>query len=129
MTLTSGPRTVDVDDVRRRHRIEDVVAASGVELHRAGRGWMGCCPFHDDATASLSVAGVPDRFHCFGCGASGDVIDYVGRLHGVGFREAVAVLEHTMTGRTSPNPTAPVPAAVRTRRLRPCLRCRRGSRL
>ncbi|TQM61714.1 CHC2 zinc finger domain-containing protein [Humibacillus xanthopallidus] len=102
MTLNTGARTtrttvgaVDVEDVRRRHPIEEVVAASGVELHRTGRGWMGCCPFHDDTTASLSVAGVADRFHCFGCGISGDVIDYISRLHGVGFREAVAVLDHT----------------------------------
>jgi len=106
MTLNTSARTtrttavtVDVEDVRRRHPIEEVVAASGVELHRAGRGWMGCCPFHDDTTASLSVAGVPDRFHCFGCGASGDVIDFIGHLHGVGFGEAVAVLDNTPAGR------------------------------
>lgn len=91
--VAAGP--VDVEDVRRRHPIEEVVAASGVQLHRTGRGWMGCCPFHEDTTASLSVAGIPDRFHCFGCGASGDVIDYIGRLHGVGFRESVTVLDHT----------------------------------
>ena len=92
MTLTSDghtPHGIDIADLRRRHPIQDVVAASGVELRATGRGWMGCCPFHDDATASLSVAGVPDRFHCFGCGATGDVIDYVARLHGVGFRDAV----------------------------------------
>ena len=116
MTLNTGARTtrptagaVDVEDVRRRHPIEEVVAASGVELHRTGRGWMGCCPFHDDSTASLSVAGVPDRFHCFGCGASGDVIDYIGRLHGVGFREAVAVLDNTAEARMPPSPAPHVP--------------------
>jgi DNA primase len=87
---------VDVAEVRRLHPIEDVIAASGVDLHRAGHGFMGCCPFHDDSTASLSVGGkVPDRFHCFGCGASGDVIDYVQRREGIGFRDAVARLEHT----------------------------------
>src|SRR5664279_2729186 len=54
-------------------RIEAVVAASGVELAQRGQGFMGCCPFHDDSTASLSVGGVADRFHCFGCGAGGDL--------------------------------------------------------
>jgi DNA primase len=93
MTLTAGPSSIDITDVRRRHPIEDVVAAAGIELRRTGRGYMGCCPFHDDTTASLSVAGVPDRFHCFGCGASGDVIDFVGRLHGLAFRDAVAHLD------------------------------------
>ena len=93
MTLTSDGRSIDIPDLRRRHPLQDVVAASGVELRTTGRGWMGCCPFHDDATASLSVAGVPDKFHCFGCGATGDVIDYVARLHGVGFRDAVTLLD------------------------------------
>lgn len=119
MTPTSGASTtrttggtVDVEDVRRRHRIEDVVAGSGVQLHRTGRGWMACCPFHDDTTASLSVAGVPDRFHCFGCGASGDVIDYIGRLHGVGFLEAVAVLDDTPAGGMPLSPPPQAPAAA-----------------
>lgn len=91
--------TIDVADVRRRHPIQDVVAAEGIELHRTGRSFMGCCPFHDDSTASLSVAGVPDKFHCFGCGASGDVIDFVARLHGLGFRDAVAHLDGPTTAR------------------------------
>lgn len=100
--------TVDVADVRRRHPVQDVIAAEGVELHRSGRGWMGCCPFHEDSTASLSVAGVQDRFHCFGCGASGDVIDFVGRLRGLGFRDAVAHLDGTSVGRM---PVASFPGA------------------
>ena len=94
MSTISG--SVDVAEVRRRHPIEDVITASGVELGRSGHGFMGCCPFHDDSTASLSVGGKsPDRFHCFGCGASGDVIDYVQRREGVGFRDAVARLQNT----------------------------------
>lgn len=94
--MSATSRTVDVAAVRRRHPIEAVITASGVELHRSGHGFMGCCPFHDDSTASLSVGGkAPDRFHCFGCGASGDVIDYVQRREGVGFRDAVARLEDT----------------------------------
>ncbi|WP_457256530.1 CHC2 zinc finger domain-containing protein [Pedococcus sp. P5_B7] len=100
---------VDVDQLRARHRIEDVVATSGVELHPAGRSLMGCCPFHDDPTASLSVGGVPDRFHCFGCGASGDVIEYVARLRGLSFREAVEHLDHAPTAPTIP-PAAQNPA-------------------
>jgi len=91
MTVTGRTR-FDVTAVRHDHRIEDVVAASGVELTRRGRGFMGCCPFHDDSTASLSVGGVPDRFHCFGCGAGGDVIEYVHRFTGLSFTGAVQAL-------------------------------------
>lgn len=102
MTATSA--SVDVAELRRRHPIENVITASGVELRRSGHGFMGCCPFHDDSTASLSVGGKdPDRFHCFGCGASGDVIDYVQLRERVGFRDAVARLENTdRSTRTAP---------------------------
>jgi DNA primase len=92
---------IDVGQVRAAHPIVDVVAASEVELVPRGRGYMACCPFHDDATASMSVGAVEGRFHCFGCGASGDVIDYVRRLRGCGFTDAVRAL-----GRETPPPTA-----------------------
>ncbi|EWT06833.1 hypothetical protein N864_16410 [Intrasporangium chromatireducens Q5-1] len=85
---------VDIPQIRARHPIAEVVTAAGIELRQRSRGWMGCCPFHPDSTASLSVDGVPDRYHCFGCGASGDVIDFVARLRGISFLDAVAELEH-----------------------------------
>ena len=113
MTLTHG-QGVDVGDLRRRHPIEQVVAAAGIELRRTGRGYLGSCPFHDDHTPSMSVAGVPDRFHCFGCGASGDAIDFIGRLHGLGFRDAAALLEDPARMPLTPLPHAPrVPAPTR----------------
>jgi DNA primase len=80
---------VDVAAIRAAHPIETVVAASGVELRPSGRAFMARCPFHvEDRTPSLSVGGVPGRYHCFACGAGGDVIDYVARFNGVGFRDA-----------------------------------------
>lgn len=106
MTATG---TIDVAEVRARHRIEDVVAASGVELRTTGRSLMGCCPLHEDHTASLSVGGIPDRFHCFGCGASGDVIEYVARLRNLTFRDAVAYLENDRSVGMPSAPRAPAP--------------------
>jgi len=47
------------------------------------------CPFHDDRTPSFVVFKKENTFHCFGCGAHGDVIDFVMRREGVPFREAV----------------------------------------
>jgi DNA primase len=88
-----GRERFDVEALRRSHPIETVVGASGVELARRGQGFMGCCPFHDDSTASLSVGGIPDRFHCFGCGAGGDVIEFVARFTGLSFVDAVRALE------------------------------------
>ncbi|HRW18616.1 MAG TPA: CHC2 zinc finger domain-containing protein [Dermatophilaceae bacterium] len=109
---------VDIDAVRAAYPIAQVVADSGVTLRPNGTGYLGCCPFHDDRTPSLSVDGRPGRYHCFGCGASGDVIDYVARYYQLGFRDAVAHLTHrpgmpptpTVTPGAAPAPT-PAPAA------------------
>ena len=48
-------------------------------------GGMTCCPFHSDRNPSMKV---DDRFHCFGCGEDGDVIDFTAKLFGVGLKEA-----------------------------------------
>jgi len=80
---------VDVEALRAAHPIESVVAASGVELRPSGKAFMARCPFHvEDRTPSMSVGGVAGRYHCFACGAGGDVIDYVARFNGIGFRDA-----------------------------------------
>lgn len=104
---------IDTAVVRAAHPLPEVVAAAGVDLRRVGRAWVGCCPFHDDGTASLSVGGVPDRFHCFGCGAAGDVIDFVERLHGLSFTDAVAHLEHRIPVARQFHSPASVPAPLR----------------
>ncbi|WP_314724207.1 CHC2 zinc finger domain-containing protein [Enterocloster bolteae] len=56
---------------------------------RVGRSGMACCPFHNDRMPSMKV---DSRFYCFGCGASGDVIDFAASLHGLGKREAAVRL-------------------------------------
>jgi DNA primase len=80
---------VDVAAIRAAHPIEAVIAASGVELRSSGKAFMARCPFHvEDRNPSMSVGGVEGRYHCFACGAGGDVIDYVARFNGIGFRDA-----------------------------------------
>lgn len=56
---------------------------------RVGRNGMCVCPFHSDKNPSMKV---DRRFHCFGCQADGDVIDFTSRLHGIGAREAAILL-------------------------------------
>jgi DNA primase len=85
----AGQDRIDVAALRAAHPIEQVIAAAGVELHPRGHSYIGCCPFHDDTTPSLSVGGVPERFKCFGCGAAGEVIEFVTRLHHLSFVDAV----------------------------------------
>ena len=58
----------------------------GIEVKRNG---MACCPFHDDRTPSLKL---DRRFHCFGCGADGDVIDFAARLYNLSPKEAAEKL-------------------------------------
>ena len=100
---TADPDRIDVAALRAAHPIEQVIAASGVELHARGHGYMGCCPFHDDTTASMSVGGVPERFKCFGCGVGGDVIEFVARRHHLSITEAAnALRQGTFTGLGTP---------------------------
>ena len=58
----------------------------GIQVRRNG---MVCCPFHNDRNPSMKM---DRRFHCFGCQADSDVIDFVGRLYGLGCKEAAQKL-------------------------------------
>ena len=58
----------------------------GIRVERNG---MCRCPFHDDSTPSMKL---DRRYYCFGCGATGDVIDFVSRLRGMGSKEAAILL-------------------------------------
>ena len=64
----------------------DAAAMYGIEVRRNG---MACCPFHDDKNPSMKV---DHRFHCFGCGADGDVIDFAARLYNLSPKEAAQKL-------------------------------------
>ncbi len=64
------------------------VISERVELRKAGKENLGLCPFHADKTPSFSVNADKGVFHCFGCGASGDVFDFIMRLDGLTFPEA-----------------------------------------
>lgn len=66
---------------------QSVTARQAVEHYgiRVGRNGMVCCPFHEDRTPSMKA---DRRYHCFGCQADGDVIDFVSRLEGIPAREA-----------------------------------------
>ena len=74
---------------------------------RVGRNGMACCPFHNDRTPSMKV---DSRYYCFGCGASGDVIDFAASLHGLGKRDAAVRLAEDFS--------IPYDGAIRLRRSR-----------
>ncbi len=83
----------DTERFKQGNPIADVVEQHGVELRRSGGRLSGRCPFHEDGSPSLVVYPETRSFYCFGCGAGGDVIDFVRRAEGLGFREALERLD------------------------------------
>lgn len=82
-------REEDIAEVREKARIDDVVSAY-VTLKSAGGGNLkGLCPFHDEKSPSFNVTPSRGMYHCFGCGAGGDVIKFVMEIDGLGFTETV----------------------------------------
>ncbi|MER3402928.1 MAG: DNA primase [Armatimonadota bacterium] len=63
-----------------------------VVLERAGKNFKALCPFHSEKTPSFFVSPTLNRFHCFGCGASGDAVGFLMRIEGLSFREALRQL-------------------------------------
>jgi len=85
-------RREDIEAVRERARLEDVVGEH-VTLKNAGVGSLkGLCPFHDERTPSFHVRPQLGYWHCFGCGEGGDVITFIEKIHHLGFAEAVEYL-------------------------------------
>lgn len=83
---------VDTDMVRDRFDIVDVVSGY-MDLKKAGKNYHGCCPFHDEKTPSFTVAQDKQFYHCFGCGAHGDVIGFVSEINRVDFIDAIKILD------------------------------------
>ncbi|MCH8685500.1 DNA primase [Pedomonas mirosovicensis] len=80
-----------LDEIRARVAVSAVVGRK-VKLQRAGREWKGCCPFHNEKTPSFYVNDEKAFYHCFGCGAHGDVIRFLCEAEGRTFPEAVEQL-------------------------------------
>ena len=82
-------RDDDIAAVREKARIDDVISAY-VTLKKAGGGSLkGLCPFHDEKSPSFNVNPARQFFHCFGCGEGGDVINFLMKIDGLSFTEAI----------------------------------------
>lgn len=80
-----------IENLKSQVNIVDVVGRT-VPLKRAGSNHKGVCPFHNEKTPSFVVSEQKQIFTCFGCGATGDVIEYVKRYYNLDFAEAVEKL-------------------------------------
>jgi DNA primase len=76
-----------IAEIRERADIAEVVG-DYVSLKRAGANMKGVCPFHADGDPSFNVNPARQFFHCFGCGASGDVFGFLQRIEGLDFLES-----------------------------------------
>jgi DNA primase len=80
-----------IDDVQAANDIVDVISQY-VPLKRVGRNFKACCPFHQEKTPSFMVHPEKQIFHCFGCGAGGNVFSFLMRHENMSFPEALRQL-------------------------------------
>jgi DNA primase/DNA-binding transcriptional ArsR family regulator len=81
-----------IEAVKAANPLDAVVAERGIDVKRRGRQLVARCPFHEEKTASFTITPSKGLYHCFGCGAAGDVIGFVTKHDKVSFREALDVL-------------------------------------
>ena len=80
-----------LDEVKNSNDIVEVISQY-IHLKRSGRNYFGLCPFHNEKSPSFSVSPDKQIFHCFGCGVGGNVISFISKIEGIGFKEAIEVL-------------------------------------
>ena len=76
-----------INEIRRVSDIVDIISEY-VQLKKQGRNYSGLCPFHGENTPSFSVSTDKQVYHCFGCGAGGDVFSFLMEIEGLTFQEA-----------------------------------------
>jgi DNA primase catalytic core len=81
-----------IERIKSASDLAAIVAERGIELKKKGRQLVAPCPFHKEKTASFNVSSAKGLFHCFGCGASGDVIGFVTKHDKVSFGGALEAL-------------------------------------
>ncbi|HEM3454389.1 DNA primase [Streptococcus suis] len=80
-----------ITEIKQALNIVDVIGET-VALTKAGRNYVGLCPFHGEKTPSFNVIEDKQFYHCFGCGKSGDIFKFVEEVRGVSFADAAAIL-------------------------------------
>lgn len=80
-----------IDEIRRNNDIVDIISQY-VNLKKSGRTFFGLCPFHSEKSPSFAVSPDKQIFHCFGCGAGGNVFHFLSKIESIGFKEALETL-------------------------------------
>ena len=80
-----------IDEIASSLDIVEIISQY-TQLKKAGRSFMGRCPFHQEKTPSFSVSQEKGVYHCFGCGKSGNIFNFIMDIDNVSFYEAVKLL-------------------------------------
>ncbi|NLW56754.1 MAG: DNA primase, partial [Firmicutes bacterium] len=80
-----------IEEVKEHNEIVAVIS-DYVQLKPQGRSYVGLCPFHGEKTPSFTVSREKQLYHCFGCGAGGDVLSFIMNIENLSFREALRLL-------------------------------------
>lgn len=103
-----------IERIKGRVDITDIVSHH-VSLSKAGQNLKGLCPFHHEKTPSFTVSPSKQIFHCFGCGAGGNVFTFLSRLTGASFPEVVRDLGRTVGIEVEERASSSGPQAVMAR--------------
>lgn len=80
-------------EIAKRYPIEELLR-NVLDLRKNGTKFIALCPLHEEKTPSFYIYPESNRYYCFGCQAKGDVITLTMALHGINFKEAVAMLQN-----------------------------------
>lgn len=104
--------TIDPKEIKEKADILDIIG-SIVDLKKKGNRWWGLCPFHQEKTPSFTVNPEKQRFHCFGCGADGDVLQFVQDYYHLDFPAA----QRWLGDRYGISPTTDAPSKAKIKQI------------
>lgn len=90
---------LDLDRIKSQYKVSDIVGQR-VSLKKNGKEFQGCCPFHKEKTPSFTVNDQKKFYHCFGCGANGDIFDFMMEMDNISLKEAAQRISGTLPSDT-----------------------------
>lgn len=85
--------SAELERLKQSVSLVSLLGLEGYKLHRQGKDYVMCCPFHTEKTPSFSVSVSKNCYHCFGCGVSGSVLDYVMQSQRLSMGKAIGYLQ------------------------------------
>lgn len=81
----------DIEEIKSRLSVTEVIS-SYIRIEKSGNQYKARCPFHNEKTPSFYISPIRNTYHCFGCGESGDIFQFVSKIEGLDFIDALKVL-------------------------------------